>query len=59
MDSKKRIQKALCFEEPDQVPTFELFIDWGETEAILIMDDYGYKSGLLMSPKNYRTYVMP
>ena len=36
-----------------------MFIDWGETEAILIMDDYGYKSGLLMSPKNYRTYVMP
>ncbi len=41
------------------VNLIKMFIDWGETEAILIMDDYGYKSGLLMSPKNYRTYVMP
>jgi len=35
------------------------FIDWGETGTILIFDDYGYKSGLLMSPKLYRKYVFP
>jgi len=35
------------------------FIDWGETKAILIMDDYGYKNGPLMSPKNFKTYVFP
>ena len=34
-------------------------IDWGETVAIYITDDYGYKQGLFMSPKNYRDYVIP
>ncbi|MFX0027313.1 MAG: uroporphyrinogen decarboxylase family protein [Candidatus Hermodarchaeota archaeon] len=34
-------------------------IDWGETGAIYISDDYGYKHGLFMSPDNYRTYVIP
>ncbi len=35
------------------------FINWGETDTLMIMDDYGYKSGLLMSPKNFRTYIFP
>ncbi|MDD1778453.1 MAG: hypothetical protein LUQ65_09830, partial [Candidatus Helarchaeota archaeon] len=34
-------------------------IEWGETGAILIFDDYGYKKGLFMSPKNYRDFVFP
>jgi uroporphyrinogen decarboxylase len=34
-------------------------IEWGESDAIYITDDYGYKHGLFMSPKNYRTYVIP
>lgn len=41
------------------VDSIKAFIDWGETDAIMIMDDYGFKSGLLMSPKNYKTYVLP
>ena len=41
------------------VDLIKTFIEWGETDAIMIMDDYGYKSGLLMSPKNYRIYVLP
>jgi len=41
------------------VELVKTFIEWGETDAIMIMDDYGFKSGLLMSPKNYRTYVLP
>ncbi len=41
------------------VELIKLFIDWGEDGAIFIMDDYGYKTGQLMSPKNYRTYVFP
>ncbi|MHA1750528.1 MAG: uroporphyrinogen decarboxylase family protein, partial [Promethearchaeota archaeon] len=41
------------------VELVKTLIEWGETDAIMIMDDYGYKSGLLMSPKNYRTYVIP
>jgi len=34
-------------------------IEWGETGAILIFDDYGYKKGLFMSPKNYRDFIFP
>ncbi|TFF99006.1 MAG: hypothetical protein EU541_06075, partial [Promethearchaeota archaeon] len=34
-------------------------IKWGEDGLILLYDDYGYKSGLLMSPKKYREYVLP
>jgi uroporphyrinogen decarboxylase len=37
----------------------KLFIEWGETGVIYIFDDYGYKNGLLMSPKNFRNYVIP
>ena len=35
------------------------FIEWGETGVILIYDDFGYKTGLLMSPRNYQKYVFP
>lgn len=28
-------------------------------EIILLWDDYGFKNGLFMSPRNYRTYVFP
>jgi hypothetical protein len=28
-------------------------------EIVLIWDDYGFKNGLFMSPRNYRTYVFP
>ena len=41
------------------VEMVKCFIDWGETGAILLMDDYGYKSGLLMSPKNFNSYIFP
>ena len=34
-------------------------IEWGETGACFIFDDYGYKKGLFMSPRNYRKYVFP
>jgi len=34
-------------------------IDWGEQTAILVLDDYGYKKGLFMSPRSYREYVIP
>lgn len=41
------------------VNSVKTFIDWGEKDNIIIMDDYGFKTGLLMSPKNYKTYVLP
>jgi uroporphyrinogen decarboxylase len=28
-------------------------------QVILLWDDYGYKNGLFMSPRNYKTYVFP
>jgi uroporphyrinogen decarboxylase len=28
-------------------------------EIVLLWDDYGFKNGLFMSPRNYRTYVFP
>ena len=34
-------------------------IEWGETVACLVFDDFGYKKGLFMSPMNYRKYVFP
>ncbi len=34
-------------------------VEWGETGPILVFDDYGYKKGLFMSPRNYRKYVFP
>ncbi|MBY8984731.1 MAG: hypothetical protein KGD65_06680 [Candidatus Lokiarchaeota archaeon] len=30
-----------------------------DAELVLLWDDYGFKNGLFMSPKNYRTYVFP
>ncbi|MHA2087577.1 MAG: uroporphyrinogen decarboxylase family protein, partial [Promethearchaeota archaeon] len=30
-----------------------------DAEVVLLWDDYGYKNGLFMSPKNYRAYVFP
>jgi len=41
--------------------TLELVKILAELEAklILLWDDYGFKNGLFMSPRNYRTYVLP
>jgi len=49
------------FEERGQftLEVFEHFIEWGEKDFVLIYDDYGYKSGLLMRPIYYKKYVLP
>jgi uroporphyrinogen decarboxylase len=41
--------------------TLELVKILAEKDAkmVLLWDDYGYKNGLFMSPRNYRTYVFP
>ncbi len=41
------------------VDLVKYMIELGEKNFIFIFDDYGYKSGLLMSPKLYRMYVIP
>jgi uroporphyrinogen decarboxylase len=30
-----------------------------DAKMVLLWDDYGYKNGLFMSPRNYQTYVFP
>jgi hypothetical protein len=41
--------------------TLEMVKIYAEKDAkiVLLWDDYGFKNGLFMSPKNYRTYVLP
>ncbi|MBA7516090.1 hypothetical protein ES705_08135 [subsurface metagenome] len=34
-------------------------VEWGETGAVMLLDDYGYKKGLFMSPRNYKEFVFP
>ena len=57
--NSKKIKKVVDKFGKFLVNSVKTFIDWGETGAILIMDDYGYKTGLLMNPKNYKAYVLP
>jgi len=42
-----------------QVELIKRLIDWGEDSIVLMGDDYGFKSGLLMAPRNYHKYVFP
>ncbi|MFX0042460.1 MAG: uroporphyrinogen decarboxylase family protein [Candidatus Hodarchaeota archaeon] len=59
LTEQKTIKKVFNTYGKFVVDLIKVFIDWGEDSAILIMDDYGYKTGQLMSPKNYRKYVFP
>lgn len=34
-------------------------IEWGEDSIVLMGDDYGYKNGLMMNPRNYQQYIFP
>lgn len=59
LTNSKQIRKVFDAHGKFLVNLVKTFIDWGECDTILIMDDYGFKSGLLMSPKNYKSYVLP
>jgi uroporphyrinogen decarboxylase len=54
-----KIKKVFDTNGKFAVELLKRFIEWGENTLLYIFDDYGYKSGLLMSPKNYREYVFP
>lgn len=56
---KKQIKKVFDDRGQFAVELTKRVIEWGETGGILIFDDYGYKQGLFMSPKNYREFVFP
>ncbi|MHA1491770.1 MAG: uroporphyrinogen decarboxylase family protein [Promethearchaeota archaeon] len=55
----KQIKKVFDDRGKFGVEMVKRIIDWGETGPVLIGDDYGYKNGLLMSPRNYQKYVLP
>jgi len=56
---RKQIKKIFDDKGKFAVELTKRIIEWGETGAILVFDDYGYKKGLFMSPRNYREYVFP
>jgi len=59
MRDKKKIEKIFNDRGQFAVDLVKTFIEWGEDGAILLYDDYGYKSGLLMSPSLFQGYVIP
>lgn len=42
-----------------QVELIKRLIDWGEDGLVLMGDDYAFKNGLMMSPRNYHQYIFP
>jgi len=56
---KKEAKKIFDDKGKFAVEMTKRLIDWGEDGAMLVFDDYGYKAGLFMSPRNYREYVIP
>ena len=42
-----------------QVELIKRIIEWGEDGLVLMGDDYGFKNGLLMNPRNYHNYIFP
>jgi uroporphyrinogen decarboxylase len=55
----KHIKKIFDDRGKFAVKMIKRIIDWGESGSIMMGDDYGYKAGLLMSPRNYRKYLLP
>jgi uroporphyrinogen decarboxylase len=42
-----------------QVEVLKRFIEWGESNLVFVFDDFGYKTGLMISPSHYKKYVIP
>ena len=57
--NKKQAKQIFDDRGKFQVEMVKRIIEWGEENLIMTGDDYGYKKGLFMSPKNYREYVIP
>ncbi|MHA1844754.1 MAG: hypothetical protein ACTSWE_10880, partial [Promethearchaeota archaeon] len=56
---KKKIKKVFDDRGNFALELVKAFIDWGEDGVILIYDDYGYKSQLLIHPKYLKEFVVP
>lgn len=57
--NKRNAKKVFDDRGKFSVEMVKRIIEWGGSGPMLIFDDYGYKKGLFMSPKNYREYVIP
>lgn len=56
---RKQVKQVFDGRGTFAVEMVKRIVEWGETGPILVYDDYGYKAGLFMSPRSYRTYVIP
>lgn len=59
LSNHKQIKKVFDDRGSFSVEMVKRLIEWGETCMIMVLDDYGYKQGLFMSPNNYKNYVIP
>lgn len=59
LSKPKQIQQIFTDRGQFALDLVEYFIEWGEEDFIMFYDDFGYKTGLLMSPRLYRKYVIP
>jgi hypothetical protein len=59
LTKRKQIKKVFDDRGNFALELTKRIIDWGETDAIYLSDDYGYKQGLFMNPNNYKTYIIP
>ncbi|KKN39425.1 hypothetical protein LCGC14_0743510, partial [marine sediment metagenome] len=57
--SRKNSKKVFDDRGKFSVEMVKRLIEWGATGPMLVFDDYGYKKGLFMSPRNYREFVLP
>ena len=57
--NRKHAKKVFDDRGKFSVEMVKRVIEWGGSGPIIILDDYGYKKGLFMSPKNNRDYVIP
>lgn len=57
--NRKNAKKVFDDRGKFSVEMAKRIIEWGGSGPMVIYDDYGYKKGLFMSPKNYREYVLP
>jgi uroporphyrinogen decarboxylase len=56
--NRKNAKKVFDDRGKFSVEMVKRLIEWDYTGPMLVFDDYGYKKGLFMSPKNYKTYVL-
>lgn len=57
--NRKHAKKVFDDRGKFSVEMVKRIIEWGGSGPIILLDDYGYKKGLFMSPRSNRDYVIP